>query len=171
MAKMEGNFLQRNLPAQAFATLTTLNRMSQYRLDDLFLQWIRGVQAHHRMTLGWVKTIEIDPQPHIHAALIAAAPLDCTQATLLWRAMVAPRCSCVAIVEPYRERSCGLGYVLKRLGNSSMEEPQLSDNIRAFAPGCEQSLFRTNSAQRRQVRRIRAEMAQATSQAMLLQCE
>lgn len=170
MAKMEGYFLQRNLPAQAFATLTTLNRMSQYRLDDLFLQWIRGVQAHHRMTLGWVKTIEIDPQPHIHAALIAAAPLDCVQATLLWRVMVAPRCSHVAIVEPYRDRFCGLGYVLKHLG-SSMEESQLSDNIRAFAPGCEQSQFRANSAQRRQVRRIKAAMAQATSQAILMQRE
>ena len=103
MAKAEGNFLEWNLPARAFATLTTLHRVAQYRLDEMFSAWILGVQAQHRMTLGWVRTIEIHPQPHIHAALIAVAPLDCTHAALLWRTMVAPRYPAAAIVEPYKD--------------------------------------------------------------------
>jgi hypothetical protein len=154
LAKMEGDFLEVNLPARAFATLTTLHRVTPYRLDEMFLAWIRGVQAQHKRTLGWVKTIEIGPKPHIHAALIATAPLDCTQAALLWRRMVAPRYSEAAIVEPYKDGLCGLGYVLKRLDNQ-MEEIQFSDNIQAFAPGDGKSRFRTNSAQRRHVRRIK----------------
>jgi hypothetical protein len=158
--KLEGAFLERNLPARAFATLTTLHRVAQYRLDEMFLAWLRGVQAHDRITLGWIRSIESCPQPHIHAALIAAAPLDCTHAALLWRAMVTPRYSEAAIVEPYREGLCGLGYVLKQL-NNHMEEIQFSDNIQAFAPGCGKSLFRTNSEQRRQVFRIKAAMVQA----------
>jgi hypothetical protein len=160
MAKAEGNFLEWNLPARAFATLTTLHRVAQYRLDEMFLAWIQGVQAQHRMTLGWVRTIEIHPQPHIHAALIATAPLDCALAALLWRTMVAPRYSDAARVEPYVNGVCGLPYVVKRLG-SLTEEPQFSDNILAFAPGSGKSLFRTNSAQRRQVCRIKAAMVQA----------
>jgi hypothetical protein len=160
---MEGNFLEVNLPARAFATLTTRSRVTQYRLDEWFLAWIHGVQAQHRLTLGWVKTVETGPHPHIHAVLIAATPLDCTQAALLWRTMVAPRYSAAARVEPYMDGLCGLPYVVKRLG-SFTEEPQFSDNIQAFAPGCGKSLFRTNSAQRRQVCRIKAAMMQATMQ-------
>ena len=160
LAKLEGNFLELNLPARAFVTLTTRCRVAPRRLDESFTSWIHGVQAQHRLTLGWVKTIENYPQPHIHAALIASAPLDCTQAALLWRAMVAPGYSVAARVEPYRDGLCGLGYVLKHLG-SPTEEAQLSDNIRAFAAGSGKSLFRTNSAQRRQVRRIKAAMVQS----------
>jgi hypothetical protein len=159
---MEGNFLEWNLPARAFATLTTLHHVAQYRLDEMFLAWIRGVQAQHRLTLGWIKTIELVPQPHIHAALIAAAPLDCAHAALLWRTMAAPRYTQAARVEPYVNGLCGLPYVVKRLG-SPTEEPQFSDNILAFAPGSGKSLFRTNSAQRRQVCRIKAAMTQADS--------
>jgi hypothetical protein len=70
--------------------------------------------------------------------------------------MVAPRYTEAARVEPYRRGLCGLAYVLKRLG-SPKEEPQLSDNIQAFAFGYGRPLFRTNSAQRRQVRRIKAQ--------------
>jgi len=161
MAKMEGNFLERNLPARAFATLTTWNRVAQCRLDELFFEWIRGVQAHDRLTLGWIKTIEIGPQPHIHVVLIAIAPLDCVHAAALWRAMVAPRYSDAARVEPYRGDLCGLGYVLKRLGSPDVE-PQFSDNIRAFVSGSAKSLFNTNSAQRRHVRRIKAVIVRAS---------
>jgi hypothetical protein len=160
MAKIEGDFLESILPARAFATLTTPRRLAAYRLDDSYSAWVRGVQAHNRVTLGWVKTIEIGPKPHIHAALIAAAPLDCDHAAMLWQTMVASRHSEAAIVEPYMDGLCGLGYVLKRLG-SPREEPQFSDNIRAFAPGNGKSLFRTNYAQRRQVSRIKAEMVRA----------
>lgn len=159
-AKIEGNFLEWKLPARAFATLTTRGRVAPQRLDELFTAWTQGVQAHDRLTLGWVRSIETYPQPHIHAALIAAAPLDCAYAEMLWQAMVAPRYSAAGIVEPFNDGLCGFGYVLKQLGNPK-EEPRFSDNIVAFAPGRGKSLFRTNSAQRRQARRIKAAMVQA----------
>ena len=155
-----GNFLESKLPARAFATLTTPRRIPFHKIDESFSAWIRGIQAHNRLTLGWVKSIENDPQRHIHAALIAVSPLDCTHAAALWRSMVAPRYSEAAKVEPYRRGLCGLGYVLKRL-DGRMEEIQFSENIRAFAPGSGKSCFRTSSAQRRQVRRIKAEIRRA----------
>jgi hypothetical protein len=157
---MEGDFLEWTLPAKAFATLSTRCRVAPHRLDELFTAWIQGVQAHDRITLGWVRSIEFHPQSHVHAALIAVAPLDCTHAEMLWQAMAAPRYSAAARVEPYLDGLCGLGYVLKHLG-SPTEEPQFSDNIQAFASGSGKSLFRTNSAQRRQVFRIKAAMVQA----------
>jgi hypothetical protein len=156
MAKIEGNFLEANLPAQAFATLETFHQTAQYRLDSLFSTWIKGVQAHNRVTLGWIKSVENEPQPHIHAALIAAAPLDCTHAATLWRAMIATRYSKAAEIEPYRRGLCGLGYLLKRLGNAT-EDIQFSDNITSFAATGGESLFRTNSAERRQHRRIKVQ--------------
>jgi hypothetical protein len=161
VARIEGDFLESNLPARAFATLTTPGRISQYRLEESFSKWIQGIQAHNRLTLGWIKSIENGPQLHIHAALIAAAPVDCIHAAAFWQMIVAPRYSQAAIVEPYKNDLCGLGYVLKQLGNPK-QEPQFSDQIRAFAPGCGKSAFRTNSAQRRQVRRIKAAMRQAS---------
>lgn len=161
IAKMEGNFLEWNLPARAFVTLTTPRRVARYRLDEWFSAWVRCLQAHHRMTLGWVKSVEISPRPHIHAALIASAPLDCTHAAALWQMMVAPSYSDAARVEPYKDGLSGLAYIMKRLG-SSTEESQLSDNINAFAPGCGKSMFRTNSKRRRQVCRIKAAMVRAT---------
>jgi len=158
-AKMEGNFLESRLPARAFATLTTPRRVGQRRLAESFSAWIQGIQAHNRVTLGWIKSIENDSQPHIHAALIAAARLDCTHAAMLWRAMVAPHYSEAAIVKPFRRGLCGLGYVLKRLGNTT-EDIQFSENITSFAAGNEKSLFRTSSAERRQGRRIKGQFKQ-----------
>jgi hypothetical protein len=165
MAKVEGNFLESKLPARAFATLTTKSRMAQPQFDELFRVWIRGLQAHNRVTLGWVKSQESDPRRHIHVALVAAAPLDCGHAATLWQAMVAPRYSEAASVEPYTRGLCGLGYVLKRLGSPN-EESQFSDNLHAFALGSGESLFRTNSAQRRQVRRIKVQLNRRRSSAI-----
>jgi hypothetical protein len=159
LAKLESNFLESLLPFQAIAHLTTLRPMSRDRLNDAFSQWVQALQAHHRMTLGWVKSMEDAPQRHIHAALIATIPLDCTHAAALWQAMVAPRYTEAARVEPYRDGLCGIGYVLKRL-DSPNEEPQFSDNIPAFAQPARKSRFPTNSAQRRQQRRIGAQLEQ-----------
>lgn len=151
------NFLEFKLPARAFATLTTRGRTARYRLDESFSAWIQGIQAHNKATLGWIKSNESNPRLHIHTALIAPVPLDCHHAAQLWQMMVAPRYTDAAKVEPYRLGLCGLGYVLKRL-DTRMEEIQFSDNIGAFAPGSGKSLFRTSSAQKRQMRRIKAEI-------------
>jgi hypothetical protein len=160
LAKLESRFLESVLPVQAIAHLTTLRPMSRDRLDDAFSKWIQALQAHHRMTLGWAKSMEEAPQRHIHAALIAARPLDCAFAAIRWQAMVSPRYDDAAIVKPYRPDLYGIGYVFKQHG-SPMGEAQFSDNIAAFATNAGKSLFPTNSAEERQRRRIRMQIERA----------
>lgn len=155
----EGDFLESKLPVRAFATLTTPRRLSRDMLDGSFSAWVQGVQAHGGTTLGWIRSTENTPQMHIHAALIAAAPLDCLFAARLWRDMVAPRYSNAAKVELYRLGFCGLAYVLKQLGCAA-DDIEFSDNIAFFAAGSGKSLFRTRSAQRRQCRRIKEQFEQ-----------
>jgi hypothetical protein len=159
LAKLESCFLESLLPFQAIAHLTTLRPMSRNGLDDAFSRWIQALQAHHRMTLGWAKSIEDAPSPHIHAALIAATPLDCAFAAMRWQAMVSPRYADAARVEPYCPDIYGIGYVFKQ-GGSLMGEAQFSDNIAAFAKPGGKSRFPTNSAERRQRRRIVAQLEQ-----------
>jgi hypothetical protein len=160
LARLEGAFLESMLPVRAFAQLTAQHRMAQLRLEGLFSGWIQGVQAHNRVTLGWLMSIEMAPQPHLHAALIAAVPLDCFHAASFWQAMVASRNSGSAQVAPYRPGLCGIGYVLKHLG-SSTEQIRLSDNITAFADTGGKSQLPTNPVRRRQQRRIRAQIEKA----------
>jgi hypothetical protein len=164
MAAREGNFLETALPVRAIAHLTTPHPKPLFRLDGLFSSWIQGMQSHHRTTLAWIHSIENSPQRHIHAALIAAFPLDCDYAAHLWQAIAAPLyVAQSAIVEPYIKGLCGLGYILKRLG-SSQDECRFSDNMTAFAPAGRNSRFPTNSAQRRQRRRIMVQLEQAAHQ-------
>jgi hypothetical protein len=158
LAKIEGEFLEGILPVQGFATLTTPRRVTKSELDSLYARWIVGLQARHRATLGWVRSIETNPSPHIHVALVAAVPMDCAHAAMLWSQIAGARYLEAARVEPDKLGLCGLGYVLKQLG-SAASEPQFSDNIRAFALSSGKSYFRTSSAQRRQVRRIKAQLA------------
>jgi hypothetical protein len=158
LAQLEGIFLESKLPVRAFATLTAPGRMAQHTFDKLFSTWIQGVQAHNRLTVGWIKAEERAPQRHLHAALVATSSLDCVHAAQLWRFIAAPRYSEAAKVEPYRKGVCGLGYVLKTLG-SSFEDVQFSPNLPAFASNL-RPVFRTNSAQRRQHRRIMQQFEQ-----------
>jgi len=157
MLRQENDFLETVLPLRVFATLTTARRFSEERLRHAFDEWILGIQAHQRLTLGWVRSIEIGPQRHLHAALVAACALDCEYIAALWRQMVAPRYVDAAEVKAYRRGLCGLGYILKQLPDPC-EEIQFSENLAAFAVKREPSGFRTTSAQRRQERRIRAQI-------------
>ena len=136
----EGYFLELKLPVRAFATLTTPHRLSRDMLDESFSAWIRGVQAHNRVTIGWIKSQEDCPQRHLHAVLIAPLPLDCSQAVILWQNIAAPRYKQAARVEPYRRGLCGIGYVLKAL-DSSLEDAQFS-NAFSLRPAERNSLLR-----------------------------
>jgi hypothetical protein len=155
IAEDQGGFLESVLPVQAFATLESLRPMALERLEQAFSAWVRGVQAHNHMTLAWVRSVEI-PLPHIHAALIAPAPLDLDHAEDHWRFAVASRFSRAARIEQYHNGICGLGYILKAL-DSNAENIRFSDNIVAFAQPGVRSHFPTNAAQRRQQRRIKAQ--------------
>ena len=162
LAKLEGKFIESNLPLQAFAHLTIPWRGNQEKLFGQFRGWIQALQRYHRITIGWVITLEHKPSPHIHAALIASAPLDCTHAALLWRAIAAPRYSEAARVEAYRDGCCGLGYVLKQL-DTNAEDIRFSDNLTAFASTAGQSAFEASPSHLRQQRRIQKQLKNATS--------
>ena len=157
LAKLESSFLESILPVQAIGHLTTLRRVRREDLEYAFSRWIRALTAHHRIPVGWVKSIEDAPQRHIHVVLVASRRLDCAFAALTWQRLVSPRYSEAAIVHPYRPGIFGIGYALKRL-DSPTGEIQFSDNIAAFAKDAGKSIFPTNSARRRQRRRIRAQL-------------
>lgn len=157
LAATENVFFESILPVKAFATLTTKHVMTRETLNEMYLLWLRGIQKYERSTLGWVRAMESVPKLHIHAALVAARPIDCARAAALWQAMTSPRYTEAARVEPYRCGSCGLGYILKTLESPS-ECIRYSDNIAAFAKIGGRSLFRTCAAERRQHRRIRAQI-------------
>ncbi len=160
-ALLEGSFLEETLPVQAFATLTTLRQFARYRLDGLFSRWIQGVQAYNKWTVGWIEAEELTSQRHVHAALIAASPLDCDHAAQLWESIASPHYSQAAEVKPYVKGICGLGYVMKTLGGS-LEDVQFSANLSAFAPSLE-PVFPANSAQNRQRRRIKQQLEKAAA--------
>jgi hypothetical protein len=155
LALDEGEFLETVVPVRAFATLTTLRRCAQERLLDFFQRWVRALQRHQRLTLGWIRALESRPHRHIHVALVSSVPLDCAFAGLLWREIAAPRYANAAEVRPYLRGRCGLGYVLKTL-DACYEDAEFSSNLTAFA--LFSSASRTNSAQRRQRRRIQVQL-------------
>ena len=149
----EGNFLEAKLPLRAFATLTLPYHASPMMLDDRFSRWVRSVQAHNRLTLGWIRAYEPEPERHIHAVLLAAAPLDCFHAAMIWREQIARRYTTAAIVEPYENGNGGLAYVLKSL-DKDFEDVRFSANLSGFVQGGAARFFGSNSAERRQFRRI-----------------
>ena len=153
IAQKECSFLESILPVQAFAHLTTVRRTGEDRLHAHFIEWTFRIQAHHRITLGWVRSIEAQPMPHVHTALVAAIPLDCECAAAFWQERIAPRFNDAARVEPYRLGLCGIGYILKQIGSHG-DGIRYSENIRAFTREPSKSLFPTTPAQRRQQRRI-----------------
>lgn len=159
VAKEMGDFLENVLPVRAFASLTTRTQISQSEFDYLVNQWVRGMQEHNRLTIAWIKSYEYGVRRHAHVALIAAAPLDCVFAEILWRKLAAPRYRRAAVVKPYSKGACGAGYVIKCL-DTPVEEVAFSENLNAFAMGNRKSLFRSTSRQRRQRRRIDAQMKQ-----------
>jgi hypothetical protein len=150
----EGEFLESKLPLRAFATLTLPYHVSPSMLDDCFSRWTRAVQSHNRLTLGWIRAYEQDPERHIHAVLLAAAPLDCHHAALIWREKIAPRYPTAAMVKPYEYGIGGLAYVLKSL-DKDFEDVRFSANLNWFCLARQRSPSVRNSAERRQIRRIR----------------
>lgn len=162
-AVCEGKFLETTLPLQAFATLTLPYHASTMTLDDGFSRWIRSVQSHNRLTLGWIRAYEQEPERHIHAVLLAAGPLDCYHAALVWREQVARRYPMAAEVEPYRYGIGGLAYVMKSLDRPT-EEVQFSANLSGFLPKSAARFFGRNSAERRQLRRIRRQQTSQSRQ-------
>jgi hypothetical protein len=131
-------------------------------LDDRFSRWVRSVQSHNRLTLGWIRAYEQEPERHIHAVLLAAGSLDCVHAALIWREQVARRYPLAANVEPYRYGIGGLAYVLKSLDRLT-EDVQFSSNLSAFGSGSKAKSSGLTSAERRQRRRIRLQQSAAST--------
>ncbi len=159
-AQAEGEFLESTLPVKSFVHLTTCHKISSEHLKSTFRSWILGIQKHHQMTVGWVRSIENFPKLHIHVALIAVHPIDSEYAASLWEKLASPGYTEAAKVEPYLVGRCGLGYVLKQLCSPS-GEIEYSDNITAFSSRPVISRFPTTPRQRRQQRRVQGQIAKA----------
>jgi hypothetical protein len=112
-----------------------------------------GLQAHNRVTVGYIKAYERQPRRHIHAALVAANKLDCDHAALLWQGVIGRRSSSAAEVAPYLYGIDGLAYVMKSI-DSLPEDVQFSRNLSAFYSGSTSRFFGRNRSERRQARRI-----------------
>jgi hypothetical protein len=153
-AKQGAEYLESILPLQVFATLTVPSQISVIRFDGMFNQWIMGLQAHNRLTLGFIKAYERQPRLHAHAALVAAHRLDCGHAELLWQGVIGRRSSSAADVKPYAYGIDGLAYVMKSL-DTMPEDLQFSSNLSAFCLETTSLFFGRNCSERRQVRRIR----------------
>ena len=157
-ALREAAFLEESLPLQVFATLTLPHYAPRMALDTYFSQWTDSIQRHNRRTLGWIRAYENEPQPHIHAVLLASAPLDCDHAGMIWRKLIARRYPLAAVVEPYKFGIGGLGYVMKSLDRPS-EQVQFSYNLSAFVPDSACLFFGRNCAERRHIRRVALQRA------------
>jgi hypothetical protein len=135
-------------------TLTLKHHASQLWLDDAYSRWLRAVQAHNRVTVGYIRAYEHDPQRHIHAVLVSTVPLDLDHAALIWTELISRRCPGAAEIEPYRYDVDGLAYVMKSL-YSAREDIQFSRNLAGFSSNSANRFFGKSAAERRQVRRIR----------------
>jgi len=153
---MEGAFLEENLPVVAFATLTLPQTTSRLRMDTLFDDWLRLLEAHNRSTIGWVRSYEASPRLHAHATLLAASPIDCGHAERAWQQVAGIKASNAAVVEPFVKGIAGFAYILKMLGRPSFEDVRFSDNLTAFAPNATLDVKDLRPRQRRFLRRIRA---------------
>jgi hypothetical protein len=149
-----GGYLESILPLQVFATLTVPSGVSVMRFDGMYTRWIIGLQAHNRLTVGFIKAYEREPRRHVHTTLVAAHPLDCDHAALLWQGVIGKRSSSAALVEPYVYGIDGLAYVMKSL-DTMPEDVQFSHNLSAFCLASTSRFFGRNRSERRQVRRIR----------------
>jgi hypothetical protein len=150
-------FLESRLPIRAIAHLTSPTPRTAQRLDVAFRDWILEVQKGAGFTVGWVRADEFAPQRHIHAALIAARPIDCHLAARVWQSKVGTGYQDAAIVEPYKNDSGGLAYIFKKLDTDG-EDVQFSENLAAFGRLNAPRGSGMNSRQWRQCRRIQNQM-------------
>ena len=155
-----GQSLEEILPFRAVATLTFPRNASILTLDGTFARWIDGVQAHNKLTLGFIRAYEIRPRRHIHAALVAAGALDCLHAALLWQSVIGRASSTLAQVKPYQAGLGGLGYLAKTL-DSPGEDVQMSKNLSAFGNRAAHRFFGLRAPERRQLRRIKLQWVRA----------
>lgn len=157
-AQSLGTFFESTLPLRATATLTLPHRVPLAKLEYSLGRWLGIVQAHERLTLGWIRSIEHQPQPHAHVVLVAMGQIDCAFAATAWRELTASRYGDAARVEPYEYGLGGLAYIMKAIPRPS-EDVRFSDNITAFSPDSGHRFYGINAKERRHLRRVALQRA------------
>jgi hypothetical protein len=76
-ASLAGQFLEAKLPVQAYLTLTTECGVGRLHMLGAFNRLVKDMMAHERQTLAWIRATEYTSKLHLHAAIIAAKPIDC----------------------------------------------------------------------------------------------
>jgi hypothetical protein len=120
-----------SLPCKVFATLTTPQSMSEAWWNGSISIWLRALQAHHHLTLAWLRGDEVSYQRHSHLVLIAASPLNCRIAGFHWLNVAGTRNPEHAQIEPYDRTLDGAGYAAKLYGKSN-DGVSLGGDLYAF---------------------------------------
>jgi hypothetical protein len=157
-ARNQAEFLASRLPLKAMATLTWPTNVGLIRADSDFADWVEYLQANHKMTMGWIKAVEIKPRRHLHAILVAAAAVDCGLAMTTWKRIAGTKSNQSALVESFLKGGAGLAYTMKMLDRPS-EDIAFSQNLSAFDQNFMGAPMHKNAADRRQTRRIQAAIA------------
>lgn len=106
----------RELPCQAFGTLTTPRSKPQAWWDTVIPEFLDAIQASEQMPLGWLRGDEKSYQLHSHIVFAAPRPLDCRKATLLWLHIVGTRDPNQAVILPYDPSRSAILYAAKLYG-------------------------------------------------------
>jgi hypothetical protein len=97
------------------------------RFDSFVALW----RSCERVNLGWARSIELKPTPHLHALIFAPRPVDCFLAKGLFRQCFANGYAASAEIEPYHLGHNGAAYIFKTMGTAT-DEIELSPNLDAF---------------------------------------
>lgn len=156
-----GRFLEERIAFQAFVTLTFVRSVSIRQIDGVLAAWISELQKHNRATVGWIRAIEPKPRRHVHLLLVTGGALDRAHAERTWKDFAGGNFREAARIEEYVKGIGGGAYVLKMLDHN-YEDVRFSDNLSAFYGEAGTSFFGSTRGQRRQMRRIQAQMSRTS---------
>ena len=148
--------LESTLPIRTLATLTFPGDVEAHDIsrDARFSEFIQGVQATTHQTIGWVRADEATTlqtskgttRPHLHAALIAAAPISEETVVSTWQAVTGSNATTSCVAQSFIQGMGGISYLLKE-GSYSF-----SPNIHLFNPATDPASL--SRGERRTYRRI-----------------
>ena len=152
-ALLEAAFIESRIPLRAFAVLTMEHGASALKFSELHYRWVRALQEHHRVTIGWARAFELRPARHLHTVLSAVQPLDCDYAKLLWKHVAGQRHPDAALVRPYKVRIDGLAYTIKSLCDANADI-RYSKDFTGFDPNADRRFYGSMPGEARHIRRI-----------------
>jgi hypothetical protein len=106
--------LEATLPIQTLATFTFPGQLATTTqlCDTAFTEFMRGMRANTRQSVGYIRSDEDTGRNHIHVALVAAHPINEAVVSNTWQSVVGMSPSaCVA--QTFSPGMGGIAYLLK----------------------------------------------------------